>query len=220
MSQSRAILAIAVCIALGLIVARLLGHGGVIVPADEGHTHPAEEASAGSQANSTFSTNQSGFRQSSSTTRVSSSTTKDALPSFESEMIVGDAIRSDQVVTPDAAATTFPRLVDEFRTGDESKADVRQKYSGFFLSQPEFLSSELNLELLECGLVLCVAELRSSEPGPFEESINVRRTMPQMKTPAEGPPVLNFRHLRPQYRWREGDYSVGNSGAEGEMDFR
>lgn len=177
MSQGRAIFAIAVCIALGLIVVGLLGHDDVIVATDEGYAHLAEEAPAESQANSTLSMNQSGLSQPSSTTRVSGSTTKDTLPSFESEMFIGGAIRSDQVVTPDAAATTFPRLVDEFRAGDVSKADVRQKYSGFFLSQPEFLSSALNLELLECGLVLCVAELRSSEPATlstFTRDINNR----------------------------------------------
>jgi hypothetical protein len=177
MSQSRAILAIAVCIALGLIVVSLLSHDDLIVATDEGRPHPAAETSAESQANSTLSMTQSGLSQSSSTTRVSRSITKDKLPSFESEMVIGGAIRSGQVVTPDAAATTFPRLVDEFRAGDLSKADVRQRFSDFFLSQPEFLSSELNLELLECGLVLCVAELRSSDSATlstFTRDINNR----------------------------------------------
>jgi hypothetical protein len=88
---------------------------------------------------------------------------KDIVSSYEAEMIAGNAIRSGQVFKPDSTSRIFPSLVDEFRDGYVGSANVRQGYSTFFLSQPEFLSSEITLEILECGKQLCVAELRSSD---------------------------------------------------------
>lgn len=88
---------------------------------------------------------------------------------IETQVVIGRSLNSGLVVNPEAYSDVFPQLVDEFRLGGAEQLTVRQRYSEFFLRQPEILSGEVSLDLLECGLQICVAEVRSSDSQALDD---------------------------------------------------
>ena len=85
---------------------------------------------------------------------------------IESRAIQGNAISSDFFANAGPDGEPFYELVDEFiNLANPYGIAQKQKYREFFQEKPALSDEVISLELLECGAILCVAELRSAEVG-------------------------------------------------------
>jgi|GEM_PF-4609042 len=109
------------------------------------------------------------FNSAASESRVESVKIK----TMESQAVSFGGIDFDFVVGSDEVEDNFSRLAEEFRHGrDERASEKREQFQQIFYQQDQLLSGEVSLDVLECGVQLCVAELRSTDSATLRAFMN------------------------------------------------